>query len=658
MFARKAHCSILMIVCLCFTGWSQQPERVLPAVKLNQPPVLDGELDDPAWQSAGQITHFIDPYTGQPAQDNTVAWIGYDDEAIYVAFRCFDSQPEAIVAREIKPGAEFEGEDFVTFQIDPFYARQDSLSYFSVNALGTQSESIAGGRVAKREWRGEWHAAVKRTPGGWQVEMGIPWVILNRPSTQTPVPMGINFTRYQARTKVTSRWSQYQLSSKPENIGVWQAVLPPANTHRSPFRFLGYLTPEWNANRDGHILRSGLDIRYTPTPQLTAVGSWNPDFKNIEAAIEGIEFSRSERFLSEARPFFIEGSDFFNLNSQYGIGRMFYSRRINDFDTGIKFFGQPAPHWSIGALTTFNQRNDLSGVINLRRDFVGRGSINVFTLLKQTSAEQNLTTGGRAIYRTGNWEVAGEYVQSRSTPQTHSAHTFAVDYFIPRWFCTVRYLSIQPGFDPPLALVPFNDRRGVYLYSNYENEYRTGWLRRFASEFFIRRYEHFDGRLFEEGYELDLRWVTQSDYGFDIGYESASFDGEQDSISQVGVMGNVSDRFRQWSIGYEWGTRASKSSRFLNFGLTRRLFGKIDVGFRGSILHLEGRSSQYILTVGWEMDAKRAITGRLVKRDNHLNWYLTYRSSGFSGQEVYLIIGDPNARRFTERAALKMIWAF
>lgn len=658
MFARKGRYFILMIVCLCFTGWSQQPERVLPAVRLGEPPILDGELDDPAWQSAGQITNFIDPYTGQPAQDNTVAWMGYDEEAIYVAFRCLDSQPEAIVAREIKPGAEFEGEDFVTFHIDPFYSRQGSLSYFSVNALGTQSEWIAGGRVAKREWRGEWQAAVKRTPEGWQVEMRIPWVMLNRPSTQTPVPMGIDFTRYQARTKVSSRWSQYQLSSKPENIGVWQEVLPPSGLRRSPFRFLGYMTPEWNEHRDGRNLRSGLDVRYTPTPQLTAVGSWNPDFRNIEAAIEGIEFSRSERFLSEARPFFIEGSDFFVLSSQYGIGRMFYSRRIDDFDTGVKLFGKPAPDWSIGALTTFNGRNDLSGVVNVRRDFVGRGSANFYTLLKQTATEQNLTIGGGATYRTGHWELLGELVQYNSHPKIYSAHTFALDYAIPRWFVTVRYLSVPPGFDPPLAYVPFNDRRGTYLYSSYENEYRSGWLRRFSSDFFIRRYEHFDGRLFEDGYELDLSWTTRRDYELDIGYEDASFDGERDSIYQAAIEGNVSDRFRQWRLGYEWGKRAGKSSRFLNFGLTRRLFGKIDIGFRGSVLHLDGQSSQYILTIGWEMDAKRAITGRIVKRDNHLNWYLTYRSSGFSGQEIYLIIGDPNARRFTERAAFKIVWAF
>jgi hypothetical protein len=524
--------------------------------------------------------------------------------------------------------------------------------------LGTQSEWIAGGRVAKREWRGEWQAVAKRTPEGWQVEMVIPWRVLNRPTAQTPVPMGINFTRYQARTRVMSRWSQYQLSSKPENIAVWQGVIPPANTQQARLQFLSYITPEWNENREERSLRGGLDVRYAPTTQLTAVGSWNPDFRNIESAIEGIEFSRSERFLSEARPFFNEGSDFFTLSSQYGIGRIFYSRRIDEFDTGLKFFGKPAPHWSVGALTTFGGHNEMNGVVNLQRDFAGHGSLNLYTLLKQTSLEQNWTAGGRATYRSGNWEVAGEYVQNDSKLLNRSAYTFAIDHFIPRWFITARYLSVQPGFDPPLSYVPYDDRRGAYIYSNYEDEFRTGWLRRFTSDFFIRRYEHFDGRLFEDGYELDLGWATHNDFGFRVGYEAVSFDGERDLVYQVGIEGNREDRFRQWGMDYEWGTRADKPSRFLSLGMTRRLFRRIDVGFRGSVLRFEGSTSQYILTVGWEMDAKRAITGRLVKRNNNLNWYLTYRSSGFRGQEIYLIIGDPNAQRFTERAAFKIVWAF
>jgi hypothetical protein len=148
----------------------QYSVRTIPAVTTDKPPVIDGKLDDEAWQSAPVAREFIDPYTGQPAADQTEAYILYDENAIYIAFYCHDSQPDAIVAREIRPGSQFPGEDTVTFQIDPYRSRDwANISAFIVNALGTQNERIAGGRAAKREWRGIWQAAVQRVPDGWTV---------------------------------------------------------------------------------------------------------------------------------------------------------------------------------------------------------------------------------------------------------------------------------------------------------------------------------------------------------------------------------------------------------------------------------------------------------------------------------------------------------
>ena len=39
------------------------------------------------------------------------------------------------------------------------------------------------------------------------------------------------------------------------------------------------------------------------------------------------------------------------------------------------------------------------------------------------------------------------------------------------------------------------------------------------------------------------------------------------------------------------------------------------------------------------------------------NGYFAYRQSGYGGVERYLILGDPNAKKFTPRIALKVVWA-
>ena len=74
--------------------------------------------------------------------------------------------------------------------------------------------------------------------------------------------------------------------------------------------------------------RAGADLRYEVTPQLRLIGTVNPDFENVEQAVEGIDFSYGERYVPDRRPFFSEGGNVYN------IGQLFHSRRIVDMDGG------------------------------------------------------------------------------------------------------------------------------------------------------------------------------------------------------------------------------------------------------------------------------------------------------------------------------------
>ena len=61
---------------------------------------IDGSLADEAWRGGTYISGFIqrDPDEGKAATESTLVWITYDDAAIYVADRMYDSKPDAIVA--------------------------------------------------------------------------------------------------------------------------------------------------------------------------------------------------------------------------------------------------------------------------------------------------------------------------------------------------------------------------------------------------------------------------------------------------------------------------------------------------------------------------------------------------------------------------------
>src|SRR5262249_25861355 len=101
--ALHAFCAVLFLgLCLspCCAGaqnaGQEYTKRTLPAVKTTTPPVIDGDLSDPAWKTAPKAETFVDRQTGAIPPDQTTAWLLYDDKYIYVAFYCKESRPDRI----------------------------------------------------------------------------------------------------------------------------------------------------------------------------------------------------------------------------------------------------------------------------------------------------------------------------------------------------------------------------------------------------------------------------------------------------------------------------------------------------------------------------------------------------------------------------------
>src|SRR6476469_3863288 len=75
----------LIILCLITLLLSAQP-KALQAVKAAQPPKIDGNLDDIAWQGVPVATDFVQnfPAYGNPASSATEVKIIYDNNAVYI----------------------------------------------------------------------------------------------------------------------------------------------------------------------------------------------------------------------------------------------------------------------------------------------------------------------------------------------------------------------------------------------------------------------------------------------------------------------------------------------------------------------------------------------------------------------------------------------
>lgn len=629
-----------------------------PAPKLTQAPKIDGVLADGEWKEALYLADFIDQPTGQKPAERTEAWIGVDKEGIHVAIYAHDSQPDQIIARTVQKGGELDEDDYAGLIIDPLNRRaMTGNSQFFVNPIGTQYENIAGGRAAKKEWRGTWFSATTRVTDGYIIEMMVPWKLLSYPGGQSGDIL-FNIGRVHQRTKEVSYASDMGRPFRQENHLLMTGVEFPKRSIADQIDLLGYISPEYDEDENPSTsVRGGMDIRYRPTETLNAVLSVSPDFKNIEGEVEGIGFTRTERFLEDTRPFFTEGAQYFNLSSQYGVGRAFYSQRIDDFDQGFKFFGDFDKRQSIGVLAAREDGNRLDSVFRYRYLVNPRNSFSVFGTYRDEPGRKNSVIGGSGIIGSGNHELGVELMNSDDGGQPGMAGRFYFDYDIPNYFASINGMFIQPEFRARLGLIPFVDRSGGYFFQEYNKDFRQGAIRSVHIENFVEAQRHMDGTNAQRTFEIGGNFETRDDMRFTAFYVKERYDDEDAEEFQIGAGWNVSNRFKQLSLDYNWGHIGGVDTSYFSLGGQFRIGKGLDLGFEQTVFKLAGKREQSIISLGWEIDAEQSLTGRYVKTDQDSNWYVAYRRSGGLGLEYFVILGDPNADTFRNRAAFKVVWA-
>ena len=171
-------------------------QLVVCAHRLAEAIAVDGRLEESIYQRYQPAGGFVqvEPAYGEPATENTEVWVFFDDRAVYVAFRCFDSGMDRWASLDLRRDSPGFGQtESVSVGLDPFYDRRNGF-IFGVNADGGFSDSaITNERDSNRDWNTIWDARVGRFEGGWTVEMEIPFKSLQyAPGEQV---WGINVRR-------------------------------------------------------------------------------------------------------------------------------------------------------------------------------------------------------------------------------------------------------------------------------------------------------------------------------------------------------------------------------------------------------------------------------------------------------------------------------
>lgn len=389
-------------------------------------PTIDGRLDDLVWVSATVASDFTqtNPVDGSEPSERTEVQIAYDRDALYVAARMFDSEPDGIVSRLGRRDSN-SGSDMFWLLIDSYHNHRSSFK-FGVNPASVRTDLVSsndrGG--GDRGWDPVWEAAAHIDSLGWTAEIRIPFSQL-RFSSAPEQTWGINFSRAIYRKNEAVRWSWAPITEQGYaslfgHLYGLRDIPAPRRIEVLPYtvaksEFAEGADPASPFN-DGSIQNAtvGFDLKYGVTSDLTLDATVNPDFGQVEADPAVVNLSAFETYFAERRPFFVEGANIFRFGAgtggrAFGAPQLFYSRRIgkrpsrsayetdgfvdNPISTRIlgaaKMSGQTGG-WSIGMLEAVSARTEARiqradgtraaepvepltshGVLTLRRDMRG-----------------------------------------------------------------------------------------------------------------------------------------------------------------------------------------------------------------------------------------------------------------------------------------------
>lgn len=344
-------CSALFIVVLLVLSVKAQ-EKLPPLhpLKTDTPPVIDGRLDDPVWQSAPQETGFKTwhPDFGKDMSGETIIYYAYDRENLYFAFRCFDSQPDKIKAAVSKRDS-IRPDDWIALNLDTFNDQQ-SLYALYINPLGIQMDSRFEGGQEDYDVDVIWYSEGIIDDEGYCVEVRIPFKSI-RFSQKDPVEMGVVIERQISRYTEVGTFPPLDPAQGMNFLNQMRTLIFQDIKHYTLFEVLPAVTYSQGSSLDeGRLASDGregdlsLTAKYGITSDLILDGTYNPDFSHVESDAGQVDYNlRYALFFPEKRPFFLEGREKFNFGGSYSgdpVSAIVHTRAIANPILGVKLNGK------------------------------------------------------------------------------------------------------------------------------------------------------------------------------------------------------------------------------------------------------------------------------------------------------------------------------
>lgn len=462
------------------------------AVSTDKAPVIDGLIDDDVWKQAASVSDFVqrEPRTGEPITEKTVFLFLYDNNNLYIGFRCYDD-PGGITAKEMARDVDLSNDDRIQVILDTYLDGRSGY-WFQMGPRGSIGDALINenGKDFNKSWDGLWDGKAKITDEGWEGELIIPFKTMGfLPGNDT---WGLKIIRNIKRKSETAYWppttlnaDRFQISDAGRISGL-KNITQGIGLDLVPYVTGGFSKKE-NASSDP-VLDAGIDAFYQITPSLKAAVTVNTDFAQTEVDQKQINLTRFSLYFPEKRDFFLDGSNYFNFgitgdsenpNSTSMIP--FFSRRIG-LDAGgdpvaIRYGGKftgKAGKWNIGMLHIKDDNewdNPGYSVGRISRNIGKQSSIgiigtngNAFSDATNSLAGIDLRLASSEFM--GNRNLTYNLYGVKSFTGGIEGHdlTFGTEVNYPNDFLNFRlgYLQIGENFLPGLGFLPRKNIRNLY----------------------------------------------------------------------------------------------------------------------------------------------------------------------------------------------------
>ncbi len=487
--------------------------KTLEVRRSELPITVDGVLDDEAWAGAVVADSFrqVDPVEGDLPTERTELRVLHDGKTLYLSIRMYDSDPSALIARQMIRDQDMRGDDRINLYIDTFDDQRNGY-FFQINPAGTVRDGLIDNNSSFRgEWNGIWYAKSTVDEQGWSAEFAIPFKTMAYAANERG-EWGFECERIIRRKGEMARWGTYARNRTPVTMagigalsgltdldGTGIDVKPNGSVRRVRTRNRTDGAP---TDRDNDtLLKASGDVFYKLYPSVTAGLTVNTDFLETPADDQRNILTRFPPFLPERRAFFLQDAGIFEFAELTGSLIPYRSRSIGhrdgealSIDAGAKLTGRLG-NANFGGLYVHLPAEDGVGATDLA---VARGQLNVLdgsavgfigTIGERDDLSDNGLFGtdfqyfdnhiGDGMILKGN----AFFMQTVTDNATHNAQAFGmnVEYPNDRYSGSVAYSDVGSAFNPGLGGVL---RAGIREWKgDFRYRYRPGnWLRTVDSE--------------------------------------------------------------------------------------------------------------------------------------------------------------------------------